>query len=78
MHNFNETPKENYYQSCLLAAKSVIETISLIIMTLVLLQHGMPDRTRFVLSTVHTLAIITFISSIQMHCTNPVQNQVKP
>ena len=69
--------KGNYYQSYLLAAKSVIETISLIIMTLALLQHGMPDNTRFVLSTVHTLAIIMLISSIWMHHTNPIQNQVK-
>ena len=65
-------------RNCLSAAKLVIETISLIIMTLVLLQHGTPDRTRFVLSTLHTLAIITLISSIQMHHTNPIQNQVKP
>ena len=73
MHNFNETPKENYYQSCLLAAKLAIETISLIIMTLVLLQHRMPDHTRFVLSMVHTLAIITLILSIQMHHMNPIK-----
>ena len=58
-------------------SKVGLETISLIIMTLVLLQHGMPDHTRFVLGTVHTLAIIALISSVWMHHTNPVQNQVK-
>ena len=83
MHNWNETPKGSYYQNCLLASQSVIETILLIFMILVLLQHGTPDHTRFVLSTVHTLAVIALISSIQMHCMNlhhmnPVQNQVKP
>ena len=41
---------------------------------------GMPDCTRFVLSTVHTLAIITLISRIRMHCmnlhrTNPIQTK---